>query len=221
MNEILSLKSKKTRGSLLSNHAEVKVKDLGAKSHHFNSDNRTISKVAATSLNEEKQCLLFYMIAKHMEAEKLVELGTSMGIASLYLSSIENSKVITFEGNPWMINIAKSNFEYFGKKNIKLVEGNIDQTLSDYLQDPSKIDFALIDANHQYEPTIRYFEWLSKRMADNGVIVIDDIYYSEEMAQAWRELRKHELVYGSIDLFRCGILFFDIALNKQPFVWSY
>ena len=211
----------KTRGRLLSNHAEVQVKDLGAKSTHFNSDNRTISKVAATSLNEEKQCLLFYHIAKHIEAERILELGTSMGIASLYLSKIEKSKVVTFEGNPWMVNIAKSNFEYFHQKNIELIEGNIDQTLSDYLQNPAKIDFVLMDANHRYEPTLRYFEWLSRRMADNGVIVIDDIYHSEEMAKAWNELRKHELVYGSIDLYRCGILLFDIALNKQHFVWSY
>jgi hypothetical protein len=28
------------------------------------------------------------------------------------------------------------------------------------------------------------------------------------------------LVYGSIDLYRCGILFFDPALNKQHFILS-
>jgi len=211
----------KTRDRLLSNHGQVQVKDLGAVSPHFKYDQRTISRVAATSLNEEKQCALFYRIAKYIGAERILELGTSMGISSLYLASVENSKVITFEGNPGMIDIALTNFEYFKQKNIELIEGNIDQTLPDHLQDPSKIDFALIDANHKFEPTIRYFNMLARRMADTGIIVVDDINYSPDMAKAWSEIKKHDLVYGSIDLHRCGILFFDLALNKQHFVWSY
>lgn len=206
---------------MLSNHSSVVVKDLGALSPHFNTDQRTIAKVAATSLNEEKQCALFYRIATYIEAEKIVELGTSMGITTLYLAKVNDCKVATFEGNPYMISIARTNFEYFHQKNIELIEGNIDQTLPDYLQDPSKIDFALIDANHRYEPTISYFNQLARRMSDHGVIVIDDIYYSPEMAKAWNEIKKHDLVYGSVDLFRCGILFFDLNLNKQHFIWSY
>jgi predicted O-methyltransferase YrrM len=211
----------KTRAHLLNDRTLIKVKDLGAVSPHFKNGNREIGRVAATSLNEEKYCLLFYRIARHAEAKSLLELGTSMGISSLYLSNAKGTKLVTFEGNKAMINIAHTNFEHFKRKNIKLIEGNIDQTLPDYLQNPAKIDFALIDANHRYDPTIRYFNLLAKRMSDHGVIVIDDIYYSEEMGRAWKELKKHDLVYGSIDLFRCGILFFDLVLNKQHFIWNY
>ncbi len=211
----------KTRGRLLSNHATVSVKDLGAPSPHFKNEKREVARVAATSLNEEDQCTLFYQIANYIEAKRMVELGTSMGITSLYLAKVEESSVTTFEGNTAMANIALTNFEYFEQKNIEVIEGNIDHTLPDFLQDPAKIDFALMDANHRYEPTIRYFNMLARRMADNGVLVIDDIYHSEEMAHAWNELKKHDLVYGSVDLFCCGILFFDLALNKQHFTWAY
>jgi len=217
----LFLEIEKARAHLLNNHTVVNVADLGAASPHFNNVNREIARVAATSLSEEKYCLLFYRIARYAEAKTMVELGTSMGITSLYLSNATGTKLTTFEGNPAMINIALTNFDYFDRKNIELIEGNIEQTLPDYLQNPAKIDFALIDANHRYEPTLRYFNWLAKRMADQGVMVIDDIYYSEEMGKAWSELKKHDLVYGSIDLFRCGILFFDLALNKQHFIWKY
>lgn len=211
----------KIRGQLLSNHGAVHVRDLGAPSAHFKYDQRTIAKVAATSLNDEKHCALFYRIATYVEAKKILELGTSMGIASLYLSKVEDSQVVTFEGNPAMISIAQTNFEYFNKTNIELIEGNIDQTLPDYLQDPAKIDFALIDANHRYEATLSYFNQIARRMSDHGIIVLDDIYHSEEMAKAWNEIKRHDLVYGSVDLYRCGILFFDLNLNKQHFIWSY
>ena len=220
-NEVDFSEIEKVRSNLLKNDTVVHVKDLGAKSPLFKNSERNISKIAATSLSERNQCELLYHIANYFEATTILELGTSMGITSLYLSTIEKSKVTTFEGNAAMANIALTNFEYFDKKNIELIEGNIDETLPDYLQNPTKIDFVLIDANHRYEPTLRYFNWLSKRMSNRGVIVIDDIYYSKEMARAWNELKKHNLVYGSVDLYKCGILFFDLTLNKQHFVWSY
>jgi predicted O-methyltransferase YrrM len=211
----------KLRTQLLQNNSIIKLKDLGDTSAYFKSEDRSISKIAHTSLTDAKYCELFYRIAENIEAENIVELGTSMGITSLYLAQLKKSRVTTFEGNPDLINIAKTNFELFGKKNIEIIEGNIDQTLSDYLQNPAKIDFALMDANHRYEPTVRYFNWIAKRMSDTGIIVIDDIYRSPEMAKAWNELRKHDLVYSSVDLFTCGILFFDLSLTKQHFIWSY
>lgn len=143
-----------------------------------------------------------------------------MGITSLYLGSIPKAKVYTFEGNPAMLSIAQTHFESFQTKNIELVEGNIDQTLPDHLQNPAKIQFAVIDANHRYEPTVHYFEILSRRMADKGIMIIDDIHLSPEMEKAWLEIKSNELVYGSIDLFRMGILFFDLSLNKQHYIWS-
>jgi predicted O-methyltransferase YrrM len=208
------------RRKLLTNETEVTLIDLGAKSHHFRKETRTLSKIAATSLSPASYCRLYRRIIDYIDASQIVELGTSMGITTLYLAQKDNVQVTTFEGNPSMINVALTHFEYFNKKNIVLVEGNIDTELSKFLLTPTKIHFVLMDANHRYEPTIRYFNLLSRRMADKGVIVMDDIYYSEEMYRAWRELCSHPLVYGSIDLYRCGLLFFDPALNRQHYTWS-
>jgi predicted O-methyltransferase YrrM len=210
----------KTRAQLLQNQGEVSISDLGAKSPHFKSSKRTIAQVAATSLSPEKITQLIFRIIVYFDAKQIVELGTSMGVTTLYMAKKENASVHTFEGNPSMVNIALTNFEFFEVKNIRLVEGNLDETLDRFIQTSVKIDFALMDANHRYEPTLNYFHLLTKRMADKGVIVVDDIYHSQEMARAWNKLKNHELVYGSIDLFRCGILFFDPALNKQHYVWS-
>ncbi len=208
------------RKKLLKNTKQVTINDLGAKSPHFKQDNRTLSRIAQTSLSPASYCRLYNRIIHYFDASHILELGTSMGITTLYLAKKKNSRVVTFEGNKEMIHVALTNFDYSDTKNIELVEGNLDSELSNYLLSPAKIDFVLMDANHRYEPTVRYFNLLSRRMADKGVIVIDDIYYSEEMNRAWKELSNHQLVYGSVDLFRCGILFFDPALNRQHYIWS-
>lgn len=208
------------RTKLLANSTEVTVHDLGARSPHFKTETRPLSKIAETSLSPASYCRLYSRIIHYLNAAEILELGTSMGITTLYLAHRDNAHVTTFEGNPAMINVALTHFEYFNKKNITLIEGNLDSTLSNYLLKPPKINFAMMDANHRYEPTMRYFNLISRRMSEKGVIVLDDIHYSEEMNRAWNELQNHPLIYGSVDLFRCGILFFDPALNRQHYIWS-
>jgi predicted O-methyltransferase YrrM len=210
----------KTRIKLLQTHTEIEVKDLGAPSKHFKSNKRTIAQVASTSLSPAGITQFLHRAITHLDAKNIVELGTSLGVTTLYLSKNKNTIVHTFEGNPSIADIALTNFEYFNASNIHLIQGNIDETLPLFLENPSPIDFVLMDANHQHKPTIHYFNMLTKRIAPRGAIIIDDIYNSDGMGQAWGELKKHPLVYGSIDLFRCGILFFDPALNKQHYVCS-
>ncbi|MCU0367878.1 MAG: class I SAM-dependent methyltransferase [Cyclobacteriaceae bacterium] len=208
------------RKKLLVNHTLLKITDLGAHSSHFKNEHRTIAQIAATSLSPSNYCRLLSRIVSYQHSKQIVELGTSMGLTTLYLSLPEDARITTFEGNSTMVNIALTHFEAFEKTNIKLIEGNIDHTLPDFLQLSEKIDFVFMDANHRYEPTLRYFNLLMKRMAPQGIIVMDDIYHSQEMTQAWNALREHKLVYGSVDLFKMGILFFDPALNHQHYTWS-
>jgi hypothetical protein len=54
-----------------------------------------------------------------------------------------------------------------------------------------------------------------------SALIIDDIHQSPEMEKAWKEIQQHALVYGSIDLYRCGIVFFDPSLNKQHVVLQF
>jgi predicted O-methyltransferase YrrM len=213
-----------TREKLLQNQSFLEVTDLGSGSNSkaLQGPARRIADIAATSLTPANLARLYFKICQYADVRNVVELGTSMGLTTLYFSELPKCKVHTFEGSHALANIALTNFEYFEKKNINLIEGNIDETLPEFLQDNlKKIGFALIDANHRYAPTIQYFELLMKRFNEKSIMVVDDIHHSSEMERAWEELKKNYLVYGSVDLFRCGILFFDPGLNRQHFVWAY
>jgi len=212
-------KIEKIRASLLSNQSLIEINDMGAGSA-VSKNKRTIAEVAHNSLSPESLSNLYQHIARYNDAKYIVELGTSMGLNTLYLANKKNAKVFTFEGSNTLANIALTHFELLETKNIKLIEGNIDHTLPEFLQGTEKINFVLMDANHRYEPTIRYFNNIARRLNEKSIVVVDDIHWSYEMERAWLELFRHKLVYGSIDLYRCGVLFFDPALNKQHFILS-
>lgn len=210
----------KLRNSLLTNDSVIEIEDFGAGSRLNSHNNRSIAEVAKNSLSTQAVSKLYQHIIRYNDARYIAELGTSLGLNTLYLAEKNDAKIFSFEGSKTLANIALTHFELFEKRNIHLIEGNMDSTLPEFLQSTEKINFALIDANHRYEPTLRYFNLLVRRFNEKSILVVDDIHWSEEMERAWEELYKHKLVYGSIDLYRCGILFFDPALNKQHFVLS-
>lgn len=224
--EVIKPKTKNThhttienlRTKLLSDTRSIPVNDLGAGSTHLKTTSRLIKDIARTSLTPAKYSLLYDRLINFIQAEKIIELGTSFGINTLYLASEKNRQVITFEGSEEIAFIAKTTFEFAEAQNIKLIEGNIDQTLSYYIQSSPKFDLALMDANHRYAPTIKYFQLLSSVMSADGVIIIDDIHQSEDMERAWTEIKTKPEVNASVDLFKCGIIFLDPSLNKQHVV---
>lgn len=215
-----SAEIEKVRENLLNQSTVLTVTDLGAGSQVLKGPTLRLADIARYSATPPEFAQLYYRIARYMEAKRIVELGTSIGLTSLYLAQDKEVQVTTFEGSHALANVALTHFEYFNKKNIALIEGDLKTTLPEFLQNPAKIGFVLMDANHRYEPTLQYFNWIMRRLTEKSVVVIDDIHWSAEMEKAWNELKKHPLVYGSVDLFRCGILFFEPGLNHQHFVWS-
>ncbi|MDZ4716187.1 MAG: class I SAM-dependent methyltransferase [Cytophagales bacterium] len=208
------------RRDLEANKTMLSIEELGSGSRQESPRKRTIGEIARTSLSPFPVAMFYLDLLYFMEATRVVELGTSLGLTTLFLAQKKDAMIYTFEGSHDLANVALTNFEWSGKKNIQLIEGNIDKTLHQFLEPTDKVDFVLVDANHRYVPTLDYYHQLSRRLKANSLMIIDDIHRSEEMEKAWHEIRHDTLVYGSVDLFRCGLLCFDPALNKQHYTWS-
>ncbi|RAV99589.1 O-methyltransferase [Pseudochryseolinea flava] len=209
------------RAKLLHDGRTIHVEDLGAGSQSMQGATRSIGDIAKWSLSTAKFSTLYQRVIDHSFARNIVELGTSLGINTLYMASNRAVNVTTFEGAPEIANIALENFQALQANNIAIKVGNIDKTLPTFLEQSGKIDIAFLDANHRYEPTMRYVSWLLGKVHSQSILILDDIHYSAEMERAWNELKKHALVYGSADLYRCGFLFFNPSLNKQHVVLQF
>lgn len=211
----------KYRNNLLTNTNTISITDYGAGSITNSNPSRTFSSIARHSTSPKKYSELYTRIISYFRHTHILELGTSLGINTLYLSTNPGTHVTTFEGDPVLIATAEQAARNIGIVNIQYIAGNIDHTLERYLMQSPRIDFALLDANHRYEPTVRYSEMMINRTHPGSVLILDDIHLTPEMERAWSELRKHKLVHASADLYRCGILFFDPSLNKQHVVLQY
>ena len=80
------------------------------------------------------------------------------------------------------------------------------ETLSSVVNREPLLDFIFIDGNHRKEPTLLYFEQILPVTNNDTIIVFDDIHWSEEMEQAWKQIKRYPQVRGTIDLFFIGIV---------------
>jgi predicted O-methyltransferase YrrM len=205
------------RNKLLANNSTINRQDFGAGTKKNTPEK--ISSLAKTSLKPKKWSQLLFRIVKYYNYKTIIDLGTSFGVTTAYLAKANNDvEVYTFEGCPETLKIAQSTFKNLRIQNVNCIEGNIDVTLGDTLKKIKQIDLAFFDANHKEEPTLRYFDKCLKLKAENACFIFDDIYWSEEMKNAWERVKSHEEVSISIDLFFVGLVFFRKGIKKQHFV---
>ena len=197
------------RKKLLGRKEIIEVEDLGAGSVLSVSNKRTVAEICKNTSKSPKLGQLLFRCTQYFKPATILELGTSLGISTAYLSLGNlNAEVITCEGSKTVASIAEENFRQLGFENISLELGNFDDTLPGILKKYKRIDFAFIDGNHREEPTYRYFLNLIPNLHNDSVLVFDDIHWSEEMESAWKKIQDHESVKATIDLFFIGLVFF-------------
>ena len=207
------------RKKLLKNRSIIEITDFGAGSQIYKTNQREIRQIAKSAEKAPKFGKLLFRLIQHFKPNTIFDLGTSLGITTLYESkAYEFGKVYTFEGCPATATIAEENFQALDCDNIEIIVGNLDETLSQKLAKIERLDFAFFDANHRYEPTVRYFEMCLAKANETSVFVFDDIHWSDEMHEAWEYISKHPSVMISIDLFFVGLVFFRKNQPKQHFV---
>jgi predicted O-methyltransferase YrrM len=209
------------RQQLLADKTVLNIDDFGAGSYVAKTNQRTISSIAKSAAKPKKFGQLLFRMVKMCQPKTILELGTSLGITTSYLSLAKpDSNLITMEGAKEVAGMAGQNFKSLGLQNISMIEGNFDKTLSSVIEALSKvegstIDFGFIDGNHRLEPTERYFQQLLPKMNNDSVLVFDDIHWSRHMEQAWATIQKHPSVRCTIDLFFIGIVFFRQEFREK------
>jgi predicted O-methyltransferase YrrM len=207
------------RKQLLNDERIITVTDLGAGSLVNNNRKKKIGDIAKNALKPPKLAQLLYRLAADQQPDNIIELGTCLGITTLYLQNADPAgKVFTLEGCPQTAGIAKETFAKGGINNVELITGNFDDILSGLIKKLDKLDFVFVDGNHQKDATLKYFEWCLPKVHENSLLIFDDIYWSKGMKNAWNEIKAHPQVTVTVDLFWIGLVFFKPGQAKEDFL---
>ena len=212
---------KSYRKSLLENKNTIEVTDFGAGSRVFKSNTREIAKIAQTAGITPKNAELLFRIVRYFQPKSILEIGTSLGLATSALSlGNSNAKIITLEGCPNTQNQAQvqlqeqnSNFQ-----NVEFINTEFSSHFKTIHPSPITHHLIYFDGNHSKKATLGYFEALLPTISNDSVWIFDDIHWSADMEEAWEIIKNHPKISVTIDTFQWGIVFFRAEQEKEHFV---
>jgi predicted O-methyltransferase YrrM len=169
----------------------------------------SINIIAKHALSLPYQCRCMARLVNLEKPVFILELGTSLGISAAYLQSgNSSSSIMTVEGDPELAKLADITFNELEMTSIELVVSTFENFLESPDADQKKIDLLFLDGNHNSKALLHYFEKLKTNYSGNTIVLVDDIYWSKDMHEGWRQLIAKPEVTQSIDCFHFGMLFF-------------
>ena len=185
----------------------LEVKDFGAGSKKLGRV-RTIQSIYASSVSPLKWQRFLHNVVKDFSANHILEMGTSLGFTTVYLSKAITGKVITIEACPSIFKESQTMFEQMHLYTVQ----SVNSTFQNYFItiDPSqKFDFIFIDGHHDGDALLNYVHLLKPHLLPNALIIVDDIRWSEGMHKAWTKLTADAQFSNNWDGFKMGLLQFN------------
>jgi len=206
------------RKQLLNDQEILEIEDFGAGSKKLKKNKfRKTSKVTKYSTTGRKFSQIYQFFCSLTPAKHVLELGTCVGINTKYLEKVTKGDLYSMEGSESLWRKAQ---EKNRRKSTHYTLGNIKEILPGHLRQKGKVDFTLIDATHNYQGTVSYFDTLLPYLDHDSIMIIADIHWSAEMQKAWKEIIGCSRVSLSIDFYECGVLFFRKDLTKTHYILS-
>ncbi|HYU59161.1 MAG TPA: class I SAM-dependent methyltransferase [Solirubrobacterales bacterium] len=138
-----------------------------------------------------------------------LELGTGLGLSACYQGAALELRgagsLTTMDAHP-AARIGERGFADLGLDHrVKLEFGPIDDTLAELLGRIGPVDYALFDADHSEEATVRHFDAVLPHLTGGAVVLLDDVTQTDEMRRAWRSIASRERVQVAVGLRRIGV----------------
>ena len=203
---------------------ELEVIDYGVGSRLHAGSRRTVRSIARAALQPASHAHALTLIAS--PSRNVLELGTSLGITTAHLAAaLPHSAVYTIEGSDAIAEQARQVWHKLNLTTIESIVGDFDSVLNQVLNRMKTVDCLIIDGNHSGDACLRYLEMAIPFSNENTVVIIDDIYWSPSMTEAWMRLVDDDRFSLSLDFFDFGLLYFkrgrvkEHFVLKRPWVW--
>jgi predicted O-methyltransferase YrrM len=173
---------------------------------------KTLSSVVRRTSVTSSQGRILFRLSRFYKPGKVIEMGTSAGISTLYMAlGNPQSEVITVEGNPGLAGTASECFTENNIGNIKVINNDFSPALqklkADGIFQYSGLKLVFIDGDHSYKPVISYYNYFKENLTYPYILIFHDIWWSEGMQKAWKEIVLSHKKNDIIDLFSMGIVF--------------
>ncbi|MCD8269013.1 MAG: SAM-dependent methyltransferase [Parabacteroides sp.] len=180
---------------------------------------RTIGEIVECEAIKPKHGALLFRLTNYFKSKNILQLGTSMGLSTLYLTSYASGlRCIALENVPEFADIARIVFDKAARNPVDLRTGSYKDLLPQALEDIKEVDFVFFNTLYEQQNNVWLFNECIKHIHDGSVFVFEGIKASRRMREFWKEICAHPEVTVTIDLYSMGIVFFNRKLHKRDYI---
>ncbi len=190
----------------------VQVQDFGAGASTAQAP-RSVASIYARAASPHAWALFLFRLVRDLEAGRILELGTNLGVAAAYLRlglDLNGAgTLVTLEGDPTLASAAQTTLQALSPQPSVVVPGRFQDTLPDVLNTHGPFDLVFIDGHHEAEAAYRYVQQIKPYLLPRACIVLDDVEpWTNTVRPAWHRLCAEHPQAISLDLWKMGILRF-------------
>lgn len=180
---------------------------------------RTVGEIVEREAIRPKHGALLFRLANYFKSRHILQLGPSMGLSTLYLTSYSpNLECIALENVPEFASIARIAFEKAARNLIDLRVGSYKELLPQALKDMKQVDFVFFNTLYEQQNNEYLFEECLKYIHPDTVFVFEGIKANSRMRKFWKQIGEHSEVTVTVDLYSMGIVFFNKRLHKRNYI---
>jgi predicted O-methyltransferase YrrM len=169
---------------------------------------RTLGDMARSS-KKPHWARLLHNVVRELRPATCLELGACVGISAAYqAAALElngEGRLITLEGaEPLAARSERTLVELGLDGRASVRAGQFADTLPVVLPELEPLEYAFIDGHHTETATLEYMTRILPHVADEAVLVFDDIDWSPGMRKAWQQIAADPRFALTVDLGTIG-----------------
>ena len=164
---------------------------------------------------------LLFRIVNYFKPQKLIQVGASAGIGTLYMIGCSSQLDYTVLGR----SDESLKWTLWGLKKIhpkektgRLVAGDYQQNLTKALKQAGTIDLLFLNVPEEKEKNWVYIDEALRHIHADSIFFIEGIRANKEMRKVWEDMCQRDEVAVTFDLYNVGIAFFNKRLYKQNYI---
>ena len=163
---------------------------------------RTVGDICRHASKRQPWAGVLFHVIRETRPPACLELGTAVGISAAYQAAALElngaGRLLSLEGGESLARKADENLTRLGLGHrVELRPGRFADTLPAALEERGPFDYVFVDGHHDESATVDYFRQIAPSVPSGGVMLFDDVDWSEGMSRAWEAIHGDERVAGS------------------------
>ncbi|MDR2919578.1 MAG: SAM-dependent methyltransferase [Tannerella sp.] len=178
----------------------------------------SIKKYLRNQAISQKEGELLFRLANHYKPYDILTIGSSMGLAPLYLTGYSSHlHCISLESETDIATIARRNIEKKTNSPIRLIQADYLTALQETLQQFKRIDCLYLSKELTIKTINAAYHQCLPFIHDETLLIVSGIHSSSEKRNFWTQLCNDPKITVSVDLYKLGLIFFRPKLHKRMY----